>query len=159
MTLTKADIVAQVYAEGLLTKAEAADVSALLELASEPQAVLISEEPFEDWALVDNLSNGRAGMALASGWQPNVFLVRPDAFEKRKEILLESVETLVAMLAGSFDLPEKAIWGRGPGRVWDGVAIVPTYSTVLIFTAIWSRRDGHCESEMPGSAGMPDSLG
>ncbi len=38
-----------------LSKAEAADVAALLELASAPQAVLISEEPFEDWALVEAL--------------------------------------------------------------------------------------------------------
>lgn len=38
-----------------LSKSEAADVAALLELASAPQAVLISEEPFEDWALVEAL--------------------------------------------------------------------------------------------------------
>jgi ribosomal protein L11 methyltransferase len=38
-----------------LSKAEAADVAALIELASAPQAVLISEEPFEDWALVEAL--------------------------------------------------------------------------------------------------------
>ncbi len=38
-----------------LTKSEAADVAALLELASSPQAVLVSEEPFEDSALVEAL--------------------------------------------------------------------------------------------------------
>ncbi len=48
----------------------------------------------EDWALVDNLSNGRAGVALASGWQPNDFIVRPDAFDDRKSIMLDTVETL-----------------------------------------------------------------
>ena len=39
-----------------LAKENAADMASLLELASEPQAVLISEEPFEDWATVEALS-------------------------------------------------------------------------------------------------------
>jgi ribosomal protein L11 methyltransferase len=38
-----------------ITKSETADVSAAIELASSPQAVLISEEPFEDWAVVEAL--------------------------------------------------------------------------------------------------------
>ncbi len=54
----------------------------------------------EDWALVDNLSNGRAGMAIASGWQPNDFVLRPEAFAKRKDIMLETVTTLRRLWAG-----------------------------------------------------------
>lgn len=54
----------------------------------------------EDWSLVDNLSNGRAGLALASGWQPNDFLLRPEAFAGRKEMMLESVETLRRLWRG-----------------------------------------------------------
>jgi ribosomal protein L11 methyltransferase len=38
-----------------LAKADAADIAAVFELASDPQAVLISEEPFEDWAQVEAL--------------------------------------------------------------------------------------------------------
>jgi natural product biosynthesis luciferase-like monooxygenase protein len=54
----------------------------------------------EDWALVDNLSNGRAGMAIASGWQPNDFVLRPEAFAKRKDIMLEAVDTMRRLWAG-----------------------------------------------------------
>ncbi|MFV0473267.1 MAG: MupA/Atu3671 family FMN-dependent luciferase-like monooxygenase [Pikeienuella sp.] len=54
----------------------------------------------EDWALVDNLSNGRAGVAIASGWQPNDFILRPDAFGRRKEVMLETVETLRRLWRG-----------------------------------------------------------
>ncbi len=54
----------------------------------------------EDWALVDNLSNGRAGVAIASGWQPNDFIVRPDAFTDRKDRMLEGVETLRKLWRG-----------------------------------------------------------
>ena len=54
----------------------------------------------EDWALVDNLSNGRAGMAIASGWQPNDFVLRPDAFATRKDIMLDAVTTMRRLWAG-----------------------------------------------------------
>ncbi|WP_323767607.1 MupA/Atu3671 family FMN-dependent luciferase-like monooxygenase [Antarctobacter sp.] len=32
----------------------------------------------EEWAVIDNLTNGRAGMAIASGWQPDDFVLRPE---------------------------------------------------------------------------------
>ncbi len=54
----------------------------------------------EDWALVDNLSNGRAGMAIASGWQPNDFILRPEAFATRKDIMLDAVTTMRRLWAG-----------------------------------------------------------
>lgn len=54
----------------------------------------------EDWALVDNLSNGRAGIAIASGWQPNDFVFRPDNFAKRKDVMLETVQTIRKLWRG-----------------------------------------------------------
>ncbi|MDZ4136646.1 MAG: MupA/Atu3671 family FMN-dependent luciferase-like monooxygenase, partial [Paracoccaceae bacterium] len=32
----------------------------------------------EDWAVIDNLTNGRAGLAIASGWHPDDFVLRPE---------------------------------------------------------------------------------
>ncbi|WP_247745016.1 MupA/Atu3671 family FMN-dependent luciferase-like monooxygenase [Shimia sp. R11_0] len=32
----------------------------------------------EEWAVIDNLTNGRAGLAIASGWQPDDFILRPE---------------------------------------------------------------------------------
>ncbi|MEO0911426.1 MAG: MupA/Atu3671 family FMN-dependent luciferase-like monooxygenase, partial [Pseudomonadota bacterium] len=32
----------------------------------------------EEWAVIDNLTNGKAGMAIASGWQPDDFILRPE---------------------------------------------------------------------------------
>lgn len=32
----------------------------------------------EEWAVIDNLTNGRAGLAIASGWQPEDFVLRPE---------------------------------------------------------------------------------
>ncbi|MEM9031710.1 MAG: MupA/Atu3671 family FMN-dependent luciferase-like monooxygenase, partial [Pseudomonadota bacterium] len=60
----------------------------------------------EDWALVDNLSNGRAGLALAAGWQPNDFVLRPEAFKDRKVETLSGVKALRALWRGeALDFP------------------------------------------------------
>lgn len=32
----------------------------------------------EEWAVIDNLTGGRAGIAIASGWQPDDFVLRPE---------------------------------------------------------------------------------
>lgn len=32
----------------------------------------------EEWAVIDNLTNGRAGVAVASGWHPDDFTLRPE---------------------------------------------------------------------------------
>jgi natural product biosynthesis luciferase-like monooxygenase protein len=54
----------------------------------------------EDWALVDNLSNGRVGISLASGWQPNDFVIAPEAFADRKNIMISGVDTLRRLWRG-----------------------------------------------------------
>lgn len=32
----------------------------------------------EEWAVIDNLTDGRAGLAIASGWHPDDFVLRPE---------------------------------------------------------------------------------
>ncbi|CUJ13126.1 MupA/Atu3671 family FMN-dependent luciferase-like monooxygenase [Cognatishimia activa] len=32
----------------------------------------------EEWAVIDNLTGGKAGLAIASGWQPDDFVLRPE---------------------------------------------------------------------------------
>ncbi|USG59768.1 LLM class flavin-dependent oxidoreductase [Sneathiella marina] len=54
----------------------------------------------EDWALIDNISDGRAGIAIASGWQPNDFVLQPDNFDDRKDIMLEGIDKLRALWRG-----------------------------------------------------------
>ena len=54
----------------------------------------------ESWALVDNLSGGRAGIAIAAGWQPDDFILRPENFAERKAIALGTVDTLRRLWAG-----------------------------------------------------------
>ncbi|GAB3800541.1 MupA/Atu3671 family FMN-dependent luciferase-like monooxygenase [Micromonospora zhanjiangensis] len=54
----------------------------------------------EEWAMVDNLSGGRSGISLASGWNPQDFLFAPEAYERRRELTVEAIETLRALWRG-----------------------------------------------------------
>ncbi|TPV93938.1 MAG: LLM class flavin-dependent oxidoreductase [Myxococcales bacterium FL481] len=48
----------------------------------------------EEWSLVDNLSHGRVGIAFATGWQPNDFVLRPDNYRERRAIMFREIETV-----------------------------------------------------------------
>jgi natural product biosynthesis luciferase-like monooxygenase protein len=48
----------------------------------------------EDWLLLDNLSGGRVGLSLASGWHPSDFALAPEAYAERRRLLEEGIETI-----------------------------------------------------------------
>jgi natural product biosynthesis luciferase-like monooxygenase protein len=54
----------------------------------------------EDWALVDNLSQGRVGLAVAAGWHSNDFVLAPQHYTDRKKILFQSLETIRKLWRG-----------------------------------------------------------
>ena len=54
----------------------------------------------EEWSVVDNLCNGRVGLSVASGWQPNDFVLAPDRYETRRESLYDDVETVRSLWRG-----------------------------------------------------------
>ena len=54
----------------------------------------------EEWALVDNLSRGRVGVAFASGWQPVDFVLRPESYPRRQQALYEGIETVRKLWRG-----------------------------------------------------------
>ena len=48
----------------------------------------------EEWAVVDNLSGGRAAIAVASGWHVDDFVLNPVAYHDRKTLVLDGIDTL-----------------------------------------------------------------
>ena len=54
----------------------------------------------EDYAVIDNLSNGRAEISFASGWQPNDFVIRPDAYATAKTGMFEGAAQVQALWRG-----------------------------------------------------------
>jgi natural product biosynthesis luciferase-like monooxygenase protein len=54
----------------------------------------------EEWALVDNLSNGRVGIAFASGWHADDFVFFPENYANRKEAMIWGIETVKKLWRG-----------------------------------------------------------
>jgi len=54
----------------------------------------------EEWSVVDNISNGRAGLCFASGWNPNDFVFFPENFNNRKNILFDSIKAVRSLWNG-----------------------------------------------------------
>ncbi|MCC7321185.1 MAG: LLM class flavin-dependent oxidoreductase [Rubellimicrobium sp.] len=55
----------------------------------------------EDWAVIDNLTNGRAGLGIASGWHPDDFVLRPEnAPPENKKAMLRAIEEVRRLWAG-----------------------------------------------------------
>jgi natural product biosynthesis luciferase-like monooxygenase protein len=48
----------------------------------------------EEWSVVDNLSKGRVGLSVTSGWVPNDFAIAPrpeENFKAKREVMLQSL--------------------------------------------------------------------
>ena len=54
----------------------------------------------EEWSVVDNLSGGRVGISFAAGWQPNDFVLRPEAFADAKDRMFRDIETVRSLWRG-----------------------------------------------------------
>src|SRR6201986_119804 len=54
----------------------------------------------EEWSVVDNLSRGRVGISVASGWHPLDFVLAPRSYADRKDIMFQSVETIRKLWRG-----------------------------------------------------------
>ncbi|WP_190070343.1 non-ribosomal peptide synthetase [Streptomyces lanatus] len=46
----------------------------------------------EEWSMVDNLSGGRVGIGVASGWSAKDFVFFPERFGRHKELMYEQLE-------------------------------------------------------------------
>ncbi|SDN47230.1 MupA/Atu3671 family FMN-dependent luciferase-like monooxygenase [Actinacidiphila guanduensis] len=54
----------------------------------------------EEWAVVDNLSGGRAGISVASGWHARDFVLRPENFKDRRDIMVETATAVQRLWRG-----------------------------------------------------------
>ncbi|TDD20286.1 non-ribosomal peptide synthetase/type I polyketide synthase [Nonomuraea diastatica] len=54
----------------------------------------------EEWSMVDNLSQGRAGLCVASGWHANDFALAPENFGDHRDLMYEQLGTVRRLWAG-----------------------------------------------------------
>lgn len=62
----------------------------------------------EAWSVVDNLSDGRVGVSIASGWQPNDFVLMPGNYAEAKDAMFENARIVQQLWRGEtveFDGP------------------------------------------------------
>jgi len=74
----------------------------------------------EEWAMIDNLSNGRVAIAAASGWHVNDFVLAPTRYENRNVDLYDKIALVQRLWRG-----EKISLPNGVG-VETEVGILPT---------------------------------
>ena len=100
----------------------------------------------EEWAVVDNLSNGRVGLSFASGWNPDDFVFFPERYATRHEHVFDTIRAVQGLWRGE---PMTAASGSG-----DACA-VRTYPTpVQRELPIWVTAAGHPRTfERAGAAG------
>lgn len=64
----------------------------------------------EEWAVIDNLTNGKAGLGIAAGWQPDDFLLRPENTPpNNKDAMLRAIDDIRALWRGEavgFAMPD-----------------------------------------------------
>ena len=54
----------------------------------------------EQWSMVDNLSNGRVGLSIASGWFPRDFVLMPQNYAEAKKVMFRDIEKVKALWRG-----------------------------------------------------------
>ena len=54
----------------------------------------------EDWAVIDNLSDGRVGLSFAAGWQPNDFVIMPQNHKNNKPVMMEQIDIVKRLWRG-----------------------------------------------------------
>jgi natural product biosynthesis luciferase-like monooxygenase protein len=101
----------------------------------------------EDWSMVDNLSGGRVGLGIASGWHPNDFVLEPDAYAERKQIMKSRIGTL------------RSLWRGEPQTLRNGVDERPEIITrprpVQAELPIWLTAAGNPETfRLAGEMGV-----
>lgn len=73
----------------------------------------------EEWAMVDNLSNGRVAIAFASGWHVNDFVLAPGTYQNRYDDMFEKITLIQKLWRG-----EKVSMPNGAG-VQTEIGILP----------------------------------
>ena len=54
----------------------------------------------EDWAVVDNLSNGRVALGFASGWHDRDFVFAPQNYEDRRNVMTDYMDIVARLWRG-----------------------------------------------------------
>ncbi|MFD0557994.1 amino acid adenylation domain-containing protein/natural product biosynthesis luciferase-like monooxygenase protein [Stackebrandtia endophytica] len=96
----------------------------------------------EEWSVVDNLSHGRVGIGVASGWNSTDFVFFPDRFGGHRELMYTQVEQVRRLWRGQ-SLTRTA--GTG-ADVEVSLFPRPLQPNVPMYTAVVGRRESFAQA-------------
>ncbi len=101
----------------------------------------------EDWSMVDNFSGGRVGISFAAGWQPNDFVLRPETYTDRKNIMFQQIEEVKALWRG-----ESVSYPNAKGEL---IAVKTLPRPIQSELPVWVTAAGNPETfQMAGAKGF-----
>lgn len=91
----------------------------------------------EDWSLIDNLSNGRAAISFASGWQCDDFIFFPENYAQRHDCMMHTIDTVMRLWRG-----EKLPFRNGLGKdVEIGIFPKPIQNELPVWVTVSGRTE------------------
>ncbi len=109
----------------------------------------------EEWAIIDNLSNGRVALAFASGWMPEDFVLRPEnAPPKNKASLVSGIETVRKLWRG-----ESVEFDFGAGSVGVITQPRPVQKELPVWLTTAGNPDSYREAARLGANVLTHLLG
>jgi natural product biosynthesis luciferase-like monooxygenase protein len=100
----------------------------------------------EEWSMIDNISNGRVAIGIASGWHVNDFVLAPDTYNNRQEDMYEKLAVIQRLWRG-----EAVAFANGIGDPVD-VKILPR--PVQPELPIWLTTSSERGSRAAGARGF-----
>ncbi len=88
----------------------------------------------EDWSVVDNLSHGRAGLSVATGWHSSDFVLAPGHYADRRQRALRDIPLLRRLWAG-----EEVPFTDGTGQ---RISVLPQPRPVQEALPLWLTTSG-----------------
>ncbi|MBC7863093.1 MAG: LLM class flavin-dependent oxidoreductase, partial [Bacteroidia bacterium] len=92
------------FADSSITCAAISQITNTIELRSGSCVIPLHDtlRVAEQWSMIDNLSNGRISLSLATGWNANDFVFYPERYEKRKDVFYDQIKELQHLWSGGF---------------------------------------------------------
>ena len=109
----------------------------------------------EEWSVVDNVSNGRVGLAFASGWHPDDFVFAPESFGNHRDIMFHRIAEVQQLWRG-----EPITYRGGAGNdVPIRLFPMPMQRQLPIWLTIVNNPDTYVEAGKMGAGVLTNLMG
>ncbi len=101
----------------------------------------------EEWSVIDNLSDGRVDIGFAAGWNPNDFVLAPENYANRTEILFSSMQTVKKLWRGESICLPNGVGKQANIRIYP----LPIQSELPVWTTCTGGKERFIEAGAAGT--------